>query len=138
MLNHITLQGRLTKDPELRYTRSNTPVASFTVAVERDIAPQGQDRQTDFINCVAWKSRGEFISTYFHKGDMIVVSGRLQIREWVDRDNKTQKSAEVVVDNAYFGGQKREKTEKRYNDIPADATFGGFEDLGEYDGELPY
>lgn len=137
MLNHITLQGRLTKDPELRYTRSNTPVASFTVAVERDIVPRGQDRQTDFIDCVAWNKAGEFVHKYFFKGDMIVVSGRLELRDWTDRDGGKRRSAEVNVQNSYFCANKKER-EKPVDTIPDGASFGGFEDLGEYDGELPY
>lgn len=107
MLNHITLMGRLTKDPELRRTGSDVAVASFTVAVDRDIADKttGQ-RETDFIDCVAWRKTGEFISRNFKKGAQICVSGRLQIRKWKDKDNNPRSSAEVIVDNAYFAGAK--------------------------------
>ncbi|MCD7844810.1 MAG: single-stranded DNA-binding protein [Oscillospiraceae bacterium] len=108
MLNHIDLMGRLTRDPELRYTQSNTPVATFTLAVDRDFADKttGQ-RPTDFIECVAWRQTGEFVSKYFSKGSMAAVSGRLQIRDWTDREGNKRRSAEVVVDNVYFGESKR-------------------------------
>ncbi len=108
MLNHITIMGRLTRDPELRYTQSQTPVASFTLAVDRDFGSRdGGERQTDFIDCVAWRQTGEFVSKYFSKGSMAVVSGRLQIRDWTDRDGNKRRSAEVVAENVYFGESKR-------------------------------
>jgi len=110
MLNHITIMGRLTRDPELRYTQSNTPVASFRLAVDRDYTPRdGGERQTDFIDCVAWRSTGEFVSKYFQKGSMAVVSGRLQMRDWTDRDGNKRTSAEVVADNVYFGESKKSR-----------------------------
>ena len=109
MLNHITIMGRLTRDPELRRTGSGTAVASFSVAVDRDFASkEGGDRGTDFIDCVAWRSTGEFVSKYFVKGSMIVVSGRLQIRNWTDKDGNSRRSAEVMADNVYFGEGRRE------------------------------
>ena len=108
MLNHIVLMGRLTRDPELRYTGSNIPVASFTVAVDRDFG-KGEERATDFINVVAWRQTGEFVSKYFTKGSMIVVSGRLQMRDWTDRDGNKRTSAEVVADNVYFGESKKSR-----------------------------
>ena len=108
MLNHITIMGRLTRDPELRYTQSQTPVASFTLAVDRDFASRdGGERQTDFIDCVAWRQTGEFVSKYFTKGSMAVVAGRLQIRDWTDRDGNKRRTAEVVAENVYFGESKR-------------------------------
>lgn len=107
MLNHIVIMGRLTRDPELRRTGSGTAVASFTVAVDRDYAQQGQERETDFIDCVAWAQRGEFVSKFFSKGSMIVVSGRLQIRGWTDKDGNKRRSAEVNADNIWFGERKR-------------------------------
>ena len=108
MLNHITIMGRLTRDPELRYTQSQTPVASFTLAVDRDFASRdGGERQTDFIDCVAWRQSAEFVNKYFSKGSMAVVAGRLQIRDWNDRDGNKRRSAEVVVENIYFGESKR-------------------------------
>ena len=107
MLNQITIMGRLTRDAELRRTASGTAVASFTVAVDRDYTADGQERETDFIDCVAWRSTGEFVSRYFAKGDMIVVSGRLQVRSWTDKEGNKRRAFEVVADNVYFGEAKR-------------------------------
>ncbi len=108
MLNHIVIMGRLTRDPELRRTGSGIAVASFTVAVDRDFGGRdGGERETDFIDCVAWRQTGEFVSKYFTKGSMIVVSGRLQIRNWNDKEGNKRRSAEVVADNVYFGESKR-------------------------------
>ena len=108
MLNHITIMGRLTRDPELRRTGSGVAVASFTVAVDRDFGGRdGGEKETDFIDCVAWRQTGEFVSKYFTKGSMIVVSGRLQIRPWTDKDGNKRRTAEVVADNCYFGESKR-------------------------------
>ena len=108
MLNHIVIMGRLTRDPELRRTGSGVAVASFTVAVDRDFGGRdGGEKETDFIDCVAWRQTGEFVSKYFTKGSMIVVSGRLQIRNWNDKDGNKRRSAEVVADNVYFGESKR-------------------------------
>ena len=109
MLNHITIMGRLTRDPELRRTGSGIAVASFTVAVDRDFGGRdGGEKETDFIDCVAWRQTGEFVSKYFTKGRMIVVSGRLQIRSWIDKDGNKRRTAEVVADNCYFGDSKRD------------------------------
>ncbi len=109
MLNHITIMGRLVRDPELRRTGSGIAVASFTVAVDRDFGGRdGGEKETDFIDCVAWRQTGEFVSKYFTKGRMIVVSGRLQIRSWTDKDGNKRRSAEVVADNCYFGDSKRD------------------------------
>lgn len=105
MLNHITIQGRICNDIELRRTGSGVAVTSFTVAVDRDFK-NGGEKETDFIDCVAWRQTGEFIQKYFTKGRMIVASGRLQIRNWNDKDGNKRKSAEVVVENAYFGDSK--------------------------------
>ena len=108
MLNHITIMGRLTRDPELRRPGSGVAVASFTVAVDRDFGGRdGGERETDFIDCVARRQTGEFVSKYFTKGSMIVVSGRLQIRGWTDKDGNKRRTAEVVADNVYFGESKR-------------------------------
>ena len=108
MLNHITIMGRLTRDPELRRTGSGIAVASFSVAVDRDFSGRdGGEKETDFIDCVAWRQTGEFVSKYFTKGSMIVVSGRLQIRSWTDKDGNKRRTAEVVADNVYFGESKR-------------------------------
>ena len=118
MLNHITIMGRLTRDPELRRTGSGIAVASFTVAVDRDFGGRdGGERETDFIDCVAWRNTGEFVSKYFTKGSMIVVSGRLQIRNWNDKDGNKRRSAEVVADNVYFGESKRSSD--------SNASYGG-------------
>ena len=109
MLNHITIMGRLTRDVELRSTQSGVSVASFTVAVDRDFgARDGGERQTDFIDCVAWRQTGEFVSKYFRKGSMIVVSGRLQSRKWQDREGNNRTSWEVNADNVYFGESRRD------------------------------
>jgi single-strand DNA-binding protein len=109
MLNHITIMGRLTRDPELRRTGSGTAVANFTVAVDRDFGGrEGGEKETDFIDCVAWRQTGEFVSKYFTKGRMIVVSGRLQIRSWNDKDGNKRRTAEIVADNCYFGDSARE------------------------------
>ena len=145
MLNHITLMGRLTRDPELRYTSSGTAVASFALAVERDfVSRDGGERQTDFIDCVAWRQTGEFVSKYFAKGNMAAVSGRLQIRDWNDKDGNKRRSAEVVVDNVYFCESKK----SRDGAAPAaqapagyrEAARGGsaFAELDDGDGELPF
>ena len=108
MLNHIVLMGRLTRDPELRRTGSGVAVASFTLAVDRDYAAQGAEKETDFVDIVAWRSTAEFVSKYFTKGRMAVVSGRLQIRNWQDKEGNKRRSAEVVADNVYFGDSKRD------------------------------
>ena len=108
MLNHIVIMGRLTRDPELRRTGTGIAVASFTVAVDRDFGGRdGGEKETDFIDCVAWRNTGEFVSKYFTKGSMIVVSGRLQIRSWTDKEGNKRRTAEVVADNVYFGESKR-------------------------------
>ena len=123
MLNHITIMGRLTRDPELRRTGSGTAVASFTVAVDRDFGNrESGEKETDFIDCVAWRATGEFVSKYFTKGSMIVVSGRLQIRNWNDKDGNKRRSAEVVADNVYFGESKRSNEGGSYN---SGNSYGG-------------
>ena len=134
MLNHITIMGRLTRDPELRRTGSGVAVASFTVAVDRDFGGRdGGEKETDFIDCVAWRQTGEFVSKYFTKGRMIVVSGRLQIRSWTDKDGNKRRTAEVVADNCYFGDSKREGDSGSAfggnnfaNAYSAPAGFGGY------------
>ncbi len=105
MLNHIVVMGRLTKDVELRRTGNGTAVASFTIACDRDFGKE--DKETDFIECVAWRQAGEFVSKYFQKGSMAVVSGRLQMRSWTDKDGNKRKSAEIVAENVYFGDSKK-------------------------------
>ena len=136
MLNHITIMGRLTRDPELRRTGSGIAVASFTLAVDRDFGKtESGDRETDFIDCVAWRQNGEFVSKYFTKGRMAVVSGRLQIRSWTDKDGNKRRTAEVVADNVYFGDSKRDDQggsyagnsygSNSYGSAPAPA-YGGY------------
>ena len=115
MLNHIVLMGRLTRDPELRRTGSGVAVASFTLAVDRDYAVQGAEKETDFVDIVAWRNTAEFVSKYFTKGRMAVVSGRLQIRNWQDKDGNKRRTAEVVADNVYFGDSKRDNAEGGFN-----------------------
>ena len=136
MLNHITIMGRLVRDPELRRTGSGIAVASFTVAVDRDFGGRdGGEKETDFIDCVAWRQTGEFVSKYFTKGRMIVVSGRLQIRSWTDKDGNKRRTAEVVADNCYFGDSKRDgdggnayggnSYSSNYSSAPA-PSYGGY------------
>ena len=126
MLNHITIMGRLTRDPELRRTGSGVAVASFTVAVDRDFGKtESGEKETDFIDCVAWRQTGEFISKYFTKGSMIVVSGRLQIRSWTDKDGNKRRTAEVVADNVYFGDSRRDGDTAGGYSAPA-GSFGGY------------
>ena len=117
MLNRIDIMGRICNDIELRRTGNGVAVASFTVAVERDFK-SGGEKETDFIDCVAWKQTGEFVQKYFAKGRMIVVSGRLQIRNWNDKDGNKRKTAEVVVDNAYFGDSKNTSAAPAQNFAP--------------------
>ena len=125
MLNHITIMGRLTRDPELRRTGSGIAVASFTVAVDRDFSPKdGGEKETDFIDCVAWRQTGEFVSKYFTKGRMAVVSGRLQIRSWTDKDGNKRRTAEVVADNVYFGDSRRDN-DNGGNAYGGNNTYGG-------------
>ena len=149
MLNHITIMGRLTRDPELRRTGSGIAVASFTVAVDRDFGGRdGGERETDFIDCVAWRQTGEFVSKYFTKGSMIVVSGRLQIRNWNDKDGNKRRTAEVVADNCYFGESKRSSDGGNTYAAPAASGFGGysapaapasdFAMLDDDDAQLPF
>lgn len=137
MLNSITLIGRMTRAPELRYTQSQKPVASFTLAVERDYAGEGGTRPVDFIDCVAWNSAALFADKYFDKGMMAAVSGRLQLRDWTDRDGNKRRNAEVLVSNIYFtGDRKKDAAAPPEYALPevGDAT-------GEYDGpdgNLPF
>ena len=130
MLNHIVIMGRLTRDPELRRTGTGIAVASFSVAVDRDFGNrESGEKETDFIDCVAWRQTGEFVSKYFTKGSMIVVSGRLQIRSWNDKDGNKRRTAEVVADNVYFGESKRSSEGSGYtgNSYSAPASnFGGY------------
>ncbi len=160
MLNKIFIMGRLTRDPELRRTQTGTPVASFSLAVDRDFKDKTTgERATDFIDVVAWRSTAEFVSRYFAKGRMAVVEGRLQIRDWTDKEGNKRRSAEVVADNIYFGDSKRDGdsagsyspgygAQGRYSaPAPADPLSGyadppadgdQFAELSTDDGKLPF
>ena len=136
MLNKIILMGRLTRDPELRQTQSGTKVASFSLAVDRDFKNGDGEKETDFIDIVAWRNTAEFVSRYFSKGRMAVVEGRLQIRDWTDRDGGKRRSAEVVAENVYFGDSKRSGSDTGGH-VPEP---GGNEELAEdtENGPLPF
>ena len=141
MLNHITLMGRLTKDPELRRTGSGVPVVSFSIAVDRDFADkQSGEKETDFFEIVAWKNTAEFVSKYFAKGRMVVVSGRLQVRKWKNKEGENRYSTEVVAENVYFGDSKKEtsggNSYGQQSDIQPPAT--NFAPIDYEDGELPF
>ena len=157
MLNHIVIMGRLTRDPELRRTGSGVAVTSFSLAVDRDFGKnENGERETDFIDCVAWRQTGEFVDKYFTKGRMAVVSGRLQIRTWTDKEGNKRRTAEVVADNVYFGDSKRDGDNggSSYGGAsygaPAGGNFGGysapapsapasdFTMLDENDSQLPF
>ena len=140
MLNHITIMGRLTRDPELRRTGSGIAVTSFTVAVDRDFADkQSGEKETDFIDCVAWRNTGEFVDKYFSKGRMAVVSGRLQIRSWTDKDGNKRRSAEVVADNVYFADSNKD-TQNTNNGAQsyAQPPVQDFALLDDDDAQLPF
>ena len=126
-LNIAIIMGRMTRDPELRRTNSGKPVASFTVAVDRDYAPDGQEKETDFIDCVVCNGTAEFVEKYFKKGSMIVVSGRLQLRDWTDKDGNKRRSAEIVGSNVYFGEAKKSQdgSNQGYNQNAYPGGAGG-------------
>ena len=139
MLNHVTIMGRLTRDPELRHTQSGTAVTSFTLAVDRDFKDRNTgEKATDFIDIVAWRQTAEFVSRYFTKGRMAVVEGRLQLRDWTDRDGNKRRAAEVVADNVYFGDSKKKESEGNApeDELPENEPQGFSE--AEDDGELPF
>lgn len=137
MLNKIFIMGRITRDPELRHTQTGTGVASFTLAVDRDFKDKETgEKKADFINVVAWRSTAEFVSRYFTKGRMAVVTGRLQVRDYTDRDGNKRTAAEVVADNVYFGDSKRDYDGGGY-DAPQQPG-DGFAELEDDDGDLPF
>ena len=153
MLNKIILMGRLTRDPELRHTQTGTAVASFSLAVDRDFKDKATgDRTTDFIDVVAWRQTGEFVSRYFTKGRMAVVEGRLQIRDWTDKDGNKRRSAEVVADNLYFGDSRRDNGGEGGSYTGGNSGYSapaggyaapvggasGFAEIDEEDGDLPF
>ena len=161
MLNHIVIMGRLARDPELRHTQNGTPVATFRLAVDRDFKDKTTgERATDWIDVVAWRGSAEFVSKYFTKGRMAVVEGRLQIRDWTDKDGNKRRAAEVVADNIYFGDSRRDGDAGSYGDrgygpgvyartagpsapaAPADYGIPSgadqFSELADDDGDLPF
>ena len=150
MLNIITIQGRITRDPELRRTGSGIAVASFSVACERDYPnKETGEKEVDFIDCVAWRQTGEFVSKYFTKGSLIVVSGRLQLRKWVDSNGNNRTSAEIVAENVYFGGSKKDSTNSNSSNTPDPYCYNAFMSNGikvgqdyamleDYDEQLPF
>ena len=151
MLNKIVIMGRLVRDPDLRRTQAGTAVAAFTLAVERDFKDAATgERVADFIDCVAWRQTGEFVSRYFTKGRMAVVEGRLQLRDWVDRDGNKRRSTEVIVEQMYFGDSKSDGGQKRGQPAPQENAGGQaayssagqgadeFRELQDDDGELPF
>ena len=141
MLNHIAIMGRLTRDPELRRTGSGIAVASFSVAVDRDFSGKdGGEKETDFIDCVAWRNTAEFVSKYASKGRMVAVSGRLQIRGWTDKDGNKRRTAEVVADNVYFGDSKNSNSGGNFDNGVANhaASVSDFATLDDDDAQLPF
>lgn len=135
MLNQIFIMGRLTRDPELRHAGSGTPVASFTVAVDRDFKTKDGEKETDFIEVVAWRNTAEFVSKHFRKGRMAIVAGRLQMRKWTDKEGNNRVSAEVVAENIYFGDSKKEDSASYGTTVPGQA----FTEIEESDGDtLPF
>ena len=132
MLNRIIVMGRMTRDPELRRTNSGTAVASFSLAVDRDFKSLSSEKETDFIDVVVWRNTAEFVSKYFSKVRMAVVEGRLQIRDWTDKDGNKRRSAEIVADSVYFGDSKRDG-----GDTAQSEPQGGFSEI-EDDGHLPF
>ena len=141
MLNKIIIMGRLTIDPELRRTGSGTAVTSFSLACDRDFKSQSGEKETDFIEVVAWKNTAEFVSKYFSKGRMAVVDGRLQIRDWTDKAGSKRTTAEVVADNVYFADSKRSESndnQKENFNALSGRVSDDFVPASEEDGELPF
>ena len=142
MLNHIVLMGRLTRDPELRRTGSGVAVTSFTIACDRDFKANGGEKETDFIDVTVWRKTAEFVHSYFSKGRMAVVSGRLQIRKWKDKDGNDRKSAEVVADNVYFGDSKQNDSNSysapNYTAPAVTAPASNFAMLEDDNSQLPF
>ena len=130
MMNRIVLMGRMTRDPELKRTNNGSSVTTFTIAVDRDFKSKGGDRETDFIEVVAWRNTAEFICNYFSKGRVILVEGRLQMRDWVDQNNNKRRSAEVIAENVYFGDSNK-------RDEAPSANTPVFMDVEE-EGEMPF
>ena len=141
MLNKIIIMGRLTRDPELRRTGSGTAVTSFSLACDRDFKSQSGDKETDFIEVVAWKNTAEFVSKYFSKGRMALVDGRLQIRDWTDKAGNKRTTAEVVAENVYFADSKRSESndnQKENFNALSGRLSDDFVPISEEDGEIPF
>jgi len=140
-MNQVALMGRLTHNPELRHTTSGTAVTSFALAVDRGYAPKdGGEREVDFINIVAWRHTGEFVSKYFGKGKMAAITGKLQTRKWEDKDGNKRFAVEVVADRVYFAGNKGKSGDETSSDLDDGSSFGNheFSELDIDDGELPF
>lgn len=138
MLNHITAAGRLTKDPELRRTQNGVAVASFTIACDRDIKDASGNKQTDFIDCVAWRNAADFVDKYFARGRMVIVSGRLQMREWTDKNGNKRRNAEILAENVYFADSKRAVENVEKNETKEAAQTVDFDQVEIDDDELPF
>ena len=151
MLNKVFVMGRLTRDPELRRTQSGTAVASFSLAVDRDYKSQSGEKETDFFDVVAWRTTAEFVAKYFTKGRMAVVEGRLQVRQWQDKDGNNRRSTEIIAENIYFGDSKKDGSGNTGNygaqaytapdggyAAPTGGAYGGFAEIDEEDGDLPF
>ena len=142
MLNKVVIMGRFTKDPELRRTGSGTAVTSFSLACDRDFKSQSGDKETDFIEVIAWKNTAEFVSKYFSKGRMAVVEGRLQIRDWTDKAGNKRTTAEVVADNVYFADSKRSESndnqKENFNALSGRLSDDFVAALNDDTSELPF
>ena len=138
MLNHIEIMGNLVADPEMRTTSAGVKVASFRIACERDYAAPGAQKETDFVDCVAWREKAEFLCGYFSKGKPILVSGRLQIRKWEDREGNKRSSAEIVAENLYFAGGEKSQPAESAKRPPSPKLAQVFDSLMDDEGELPF
>lgn len=138
MLNRVNIMGRLTRDPELRRTGNGTAVTSFSIAVERDITPKGQEKEPDYFDCVAWRNTAEFIAKYFDKGRMIAIDGKLQTRSWTDKDSNKRKAVEILVDSAYFGDSKPQGVGSQGGSYGHTESYADFAVLEPEDAEMPF
>lgn len=149
MLNKAVLMGRLTRDPELRYTQAGVAVASFSLAVDRDYQRNGEEREADFFDVTAWRHTGEFVSKYFSKGDMMVVEGRLELQKYTDRDGNNRQKVQIIANNVYFGSSKKSggtsggMSEGQSHDSPDYESYysegaATYEELSDDDGDLPF
>lgn len=139
MLNHVDIAGRLTKNVELRYTKTEVPVASFTIACDRDFKDDSGQYPVDFLDVVAFRQTAKFVDGYFSKGDAIIVSGRLQVRKWTDKEGNKRRTAEIIAENCYFGGSKSDSKPKPAGkgiDVPEPS--GRFSEIDGCDGDLPF